>query len=371
MNVGLLGCGWIAAWGHARGIPQAGSWQVVAVADRDPTLAAQVGAQFDLAPDRCLSGLDDLLAVDEVELVCVLTPPSLHREHVEAIAAAGRHVACEKPFALTLADADAMLEAAAAAGVVLSVFHNHLYFDEHQLARRLIDGGAIGEVEGVVINGLGGRPWSGAEGWHPDWRRTPVLGGGGALIDSGLHALYLTEHYFGTSPSWVSAVTVPPVGGDRVETYAYTHLGFPTGVASVGSGWGGGPAHLEIFGREARICMEFRTTDGYFGAQPQSVQVVAGDKVIEEHQLPDRQFQLFTPALYEAIEARVRDPHSGFRISGEQGREAVELVLASYASAARGQVVQLPLRHDDPVYSGGLLALTKGAGIDTGTGSGT
>jgi predicted dehydrogenase len=105
--------------------------------------------------------------------------------------------------------------------------------------------------------------------------------------------------------------------------------------------------------------MEFRTTDGYFGTQPKSLQVVAEEKVVEEFHVPDRQFQLFTPALYHAIEERVRDPRSGFRISGEQGREALELVLASYASAARGHVVHLPLRRDDPVYAGGLLALVR------------
>lgn len=359
MNVALLGCGWIAGWGHARGIPEVDSWNVVAVADPDAALAAQVGAQFGLTDDRCLSGVDDLLAVDEVELVCVLTPPNLHREHVEMIARSGRHIACEKPFALTLADADAMLEAAAAANVVLSVFHNHLYFDEHQVARRLVEEGAIGDVEGMVVNGLGGRPWSGAAGWHPEWRRTPSLGGGGALIDSGLHGLYLTEHYFGTSPSWVSAVTAPPTGEDRVETYAYAHLGFSSGIAAVGSGWGGGPAHFEIFGRDGRICMEFRTTDGYFGTQPKSVQLVVDERVVEELHVPDRQFQLFTPALYRAIEERVRDPRTGYQISGEQGREAVELVLACYASAARGHVVNLPLRRDDPIYDGGILALVR------------
>lgn len=359
MNVALLGCGWIAGWGHGRGIPEVESWNVVAVADQDRSQAAQVGAQFGLREDRCLSSVEELLVLDEVDLVCVLTPPSMHRQHVEAIVQSGKHVACEKPFALTLADADAMLEAAAAAGVVISVFHNHLYFDEHQLARRLIDDGAIGDVEGIVIDGLGGRPWSGAEGWHPEWRRTPALGGGGALMDSGLHALYLTELYFGTSPGWVSAVTVPPVGGDQVETYAYAHLGFPGGVASVGSGWGGGPAHIEVFGREARISMEFRTTDAYFGAQPKSVQVIVGDTIVDEHHVPDRQLQLFTPGLYRAIEERTSDPSSQFGISGERGREAVELVLASYASAARGHVVQLPLRRNDPVYAGGLPALVS------------
>jgi len=367
MNVALLGCGWIAGWGHGRGIPEVDSWHVVAVADQDPAQAAQVGAQFALPEDRCLGSVEELLAVDDIELVCVLTPPSMHREHVEAVVRSGRHVVCEKPFALNLADADAMLEAAAAAGVVISVFHNHVYFEEHQLARRLINDGAIGEVEGIVIDGLGGRPWSGSEGWHPEWRRTPALGGGGALMDSGLHGLYLTEHYFASSPLWVSAVTVPQAGRDQVETYAYAHLGFPGGVASLASGWGGGPAHFEIFGREARISMEFRYTDAYFGAQPLSVQVIAGDKVVGEHHVPDRGFQLFTPGLYRAVEERLRDPGSGFRISGEQGREAVELVLASYASAARGHVVQLPIRRDDPVYSGGLPALAGATGATGAT----
>ena len=358
MKVALLGCGWIAGWGHARALPQVSSWEVVAVADPSQVRASAVAEQLSVDRRRCMSTLDELLELDDVELVAVLTPPHLHRQQVEAIVAAGKHVACEKPFALTLADADAMLEAADAAGVSVSVFHNHVCYEEHQIGRRLVDEGAIGDVEGIVVNGLGARPWAGAEEYRPEWRRDPGLGGGGALMDAGIHGLYLTEHYFGTSPSWVGATMVPTVGSDHVETYAYVQLGYAGGVATVGIGWGGGPAHLEVFGRKGRISMAFDSTVGYFGQQPESVRLVTGGKLAAEHPVADRDFQLFTPAIYEGIAERVRDPSTWWRLSGEQGREALELVLAAYASAARREVVPLPLRRGDPVYAAGL------AGID-------
>lgn len=357
MKVALLGCGWIAGWGHARAIPRVPSWEVVAVADTVLAQAQDVGGQLGLDPEQCFDSLDALLAIDDLELVCVLTPPSLHREQVEAIVQTGRHVACEKPFALTLADADAMLEAANAANVVVSVFHNHVYYDEHQLGYKLVQDGAIGEVEGVVINGLGARPWSGAQGWKPEWRRKPTLGGGGALMDSGIHGLYLSEFYFGTSPSWVSATTSPSLSKDSVETYAYVQLGFPNGIAAVGSGWGGGPGQIEIFGQEGRISMEFDVTEGAFGGQPKATRVVSNGQLISEHHVQDRDSHLFLPGIYEAIEGRVHNADSGFSISGEQGREAIELVLAAYASSVRGEKVPLPIRRSDPIYDLGLLGL--------------
>lgn len=359
MRVALLGCGWIAGWGHARAIPQVDSWEIVAVADPSDRRTVELGDQLGLSRSQCLGSLDEILARNDVEMVCILTPPHLHREQVELIARAGLHIACEKPFALNLADADAMLEAADTAGVSISVFHNHAYFDEHNVARRLIDEGAIGEVEGVMINGLGARPWSGAEEYRPDWRRDPSLAGGGSLMDNGIHALYLTEHYFQTSPSWVSATTLPRVGAGEVETYAYVQLGYPNGIASVAVGWGGGPANIEIYGRQARISIPFSPTDGHTSAQPSVVRVISDAKIVAEHPVVDREFQMFTPEIYKAIEERTRDASSGFRISGEQGREALELVLAAYASASRGHVVELPLRRDDPVYSKGLSALVE------------
>ena len=112
---------------------------------------------------------------------------------VRDAAAAGKHIVCEKPFALSLADADEMIAACQAAGVTLAIYHNYLYYFEHRLASRLIAEGAIGDVVATEICGLGSRPWLGAERFKPGWRFEAALAGGGVLMDIGVHSFYLTE----------------------------------------------------------------------------------------------------------------------------------------------------------------------------------
>src|ERR1035441_5445671 len=145
MRFGLVGCGWIVERDHVPAMLRSDEVEIVATADVSPERSRLVGAIAGLKLDACYDDYHELLARDDVEVVSVATPPGTRVQIVRDAAAAGKHVVCEKPFALTLAEADEMIQACEAAGVTLSMYHNYLYYAEHRLAQKLIAEGAIGE----------------------------------------------------------------------------------------------------------------------------------------------------------------------------------------------------------------------------------
>ncbi|WP_307115392.1 Gfo/Idh/MocA family protein [Sinomonas atrocyanea] len=129
----------------------------------------------------------------ELDLVVLGTPPALHRD--QAIAAAGRglHVVVDKPFAPSVEDAQAMVDAAAAAGVVLTVFQNRRWDGDFLTVADLIGSGRLGEVHTFE---------SRFEWWRPEgfgnWRDTAgVEDGGGLLADLGSHLIDQAVRLFG------------------------------------------------------------------------------------------------------------------------------------------------------------------------------
>ena len=193
MRFGLIGGGWIVERCHAPSMLRVDDLQVVAVADPAPGRAELVGELFGLLACDCVTDYRELLARNDIDAVSIGTPPATHREIIEAVAAAGKHLICEKPLATTLADADACIAAAEGAGITLAMYHNYLYYHGPRVAKELVDSGVIGTVIATEIRGMGLRPWVGNEAYRPGWRFTVDQGGGGALMDAGVHALYLTE----------------------------------------------------------------------------------------------------------------------------------------------------------------------------------
>ncbi len=129
--------------------------------------------------------LEDVLRDQSVQAVVLATPHSLHRDQAIAAAQAGKHVFCEKPLALRLADAQAMLAACRDAGVVLAVGHNRRFWPAMQALKRIVDSGDLGEllhVEGHNSNENSNRVTGG-------WRTLEAESPGGGFTGAGLHAL--------------------------------------------------------------------------------------------------------------------------------------------------------------------------------------
>jgi 1,5-anhydro-D-fructose reductase (1,5-anhydro-D-mannitol-forming) len=196
---GVVGFGWVARDYAAPGIVAAGG-RIAAVADPDPGArrhAAALGA-------RAYASAEAMLADPGVGAVYVATPNHLHRAAVEAAAAAGRPVLCEKPMAATLEDAEAMAAAVARAGVPYGTAFDQRHHPAHAAVREAVVVGAIGTVTAVRIAYA---CWVDA-GWARDnWRADPCRAGGGALMDLAPHGLDLVEFLLGEPVEDVAALT--------------------------------------------------------------------------------------------------------------------------------------------------------------------
>ena len=115
------------------------------VAGADPRSEARARFEQDFA-GRAYERVEDMCADPRVEVVYVSTPHQYHVENVAAAAAAGRHILCEKPMALTVADCAAMIEAACGAGVALVVGHSHSFDAPVRVAREIVESGVYGDV---------------------------------------------------------------------------------------------------------------------------------------------------------------------------------------------------------------------------------
>jgi scyllo-inositol 2-dehydrogenase (NAD+) len=140
LPIGVLGLGRMGQV-HARhlaGVPEA---RLVAVVSRRPTMAQEMATRYGA---RAYTSYGDFLADRELRAVVIASHTHEHREHVEAAAAAGLAIFCEKPLALSLEDADVALDAVDAAGVPLQMGLMRRFDPPYVQARRQIEEGAIG-----------------------------------------------------------------------------------------------------------------------------------------------------------------------------------------------------------------------------------
>ena len=175
LRVGIIGCGNIST-AYLQLASMFKGYDIVAVADINMDNARARATEFDVRAQT----VDDLLAAADVDLVINLTIPAAHVDVSRAILKAGKHVYSEKPFVLSLAEAQELGDIAKAEGVRIGSAPDTFMGGSHQLARNLIDAGAIGKVTSgtaVVMS-------SGMEDWHPN----PDFffqKGGGPILDLG------------------------------------------------------------------------------------------------------------------------------------------------------------------------------------------
>src|SRR5580765_5870251 len=122
---------------------RAAGFEVRALVGRDPERTARRAERLGI--QHACASLADALALNGVEAVTIAAPPDAHAALAIEACDAGRHVICEKPFALDAREAEAMCAAAARAGVTALVGHEFRWAPDRSLAARAIAGGAIGE----------------------------------------------------------------------------------------------------------------------------------------------------------------------------------------------------------------------------------
>ena len=189
---GVAGCGWVARDHALPALTATPGARVVALHDRDPAAMALLGSAAPAHTD-----LGAFLATPGLDAVYVAVPNAAHREVVEAAAAAGKAVLCEKPLAADVADARAMVGAARDAGVLLGTAYDQRWHPAHVRLRELVP--ELGTVTALRIVYCCWLPadWTPDGRPHDNWRVDRARAGGGAAIDLAPHGLDLAGMLLG------------------------------------------------------------------------------------------------------------------------------------------------------------------------------
>lgn len=130
---------------HLKGLVEKGI-EVAAICDIDEVLLKEQQEKYGISDEKCFTDWKELLKLDHMNTVLIITPDQLHREMSEAFLAAGKHVMCEKPLAIVREDLDAIVRAADAAQSKFMVGQICRFTPAFVKAKELIDAGVIGEI---------------------------------------------------------------------------------------------------------------------------------------------------------------------------------------------------------------------------------
>jgi predicted dehydrogenase len=247
----IVGTGAIAA-AHACAIRSVASAQLAGVTDIDATIGRAFAGAWE-AP-FCES-LDALLESVRPDVVVICTPPSTHPELALAAIAAGCHVLCEKPLAVDVCSATAMLDAAAEAGLILTMATKFRYVTDVIRARNMIKLGALGEIH-LIAN-----EFRSPVSMEKRWNSNPALSGGGVLIDNGTHSIDILRYLAGPLDS-VSVTAESSQGALGVEDNARLLGRFSYGAfARVELSWARpavSPYFVQIIGSQGRALIGWK-----------------------------------------------------------------------------------------------------------------
>lgn len=336
---GIVGCGVISTT-HAKCIDELPGAELVAVCDIIEEKARLLAAKY---PAEVYTDYRRMFERSDIDVVNVTTPSGRHAEVAIAAAQAGKHVIVEKPMDVTLAQADAMIDAAAKAGVKLCVISQHRFDPPVVALKKAIDENKLGQLN------FGGShtKWYRSQDYYDsgEWRGTWALDGGGALINQSIHYVDLLTYMMGPVAE-ISAYTATRAHERiEVEDIAVAALKFKSGALGLLEGntaaYPGLCARLDIYGSDGSVVIEndrvkdwnLRSGEQYL-SDDGPVGVIAGTSSHDIwHHSHRKQMQDMLDALAED-----REP----LVNGYEGRRALQIVLGVYESARTGKPVRLP-----------------------------
>ena len=324
---GIIGCGDIANKAVAPAVNEDPNSTLVAFAsssqERAEDFTARHGAQ------RAYSDLDAFLADPEVDVVYAASRVYEHLPQTAAAAAAGKHVVCEKPMALTDAECQEMISACHEAGVNLAIAYYRRYYPHNRKIKEIIDQGRLGTpiLVRMVLTGN----YNPAPDDPKYWRIDPAKSAGGPIADVGSHRLDLLCHWFG-DPVAVAARTETLVHSYPADDSDVLLIKMAGGVQVTASfHWSIGVGHdtMEIFGTEGALFSA--PTDG-----PGLVLKTAAGT--EEFSLPHAENRHLP--LIQDFSARVLAGEPPL-YPGEEGAKSTRIIESSFEASRTNRWVDL------------------------------
>ncbi len=321
---------------------------VVAVCDPDPSRSVPVSERIGAA----VCSFEDVIARDDVDVVHVCTPPSLHLDQCLAALAAGKHVVCEKPVVASLSDVDRLIEAeAAAAGRLMPVFQYRF-------------GNGLQQVKALVREGVAGRAYTSSVevAWRrrPDYYAAPWRGRwatelGGVLLSQAVHALDMLTYIVGP-PGRVFCRTSTRVNDIEVEDCVAAALEMHDGSLATVSATLGSPEeitrhrfHFEGFSAESNPQPYSSSTKPWTITPDTPETAAAVERVLGAWVDGPEEWHGQFARLADALDSGDDPP-----VTLADARASLELLTALYSSARTGVDQRLPIENNHPLYGSWL-----------------
>ena len=342
---GVIGCGGIA---NRRTIPEgiapAKNSKLEAVMDVNEEVARAVAKKY--GAKKYYTQERDALKDPDVDAVYIATPNHLHAQQAIDAAEYGKHVLCEKPLALSVKESEDIISACRKNGVKLQVGFMMRFHACHQEATKIIRQGLIGHP-------VMGRAQLTC--WYPEipgaWRQNPKMGGGGCLMDLGMHCIDLLRMFLGEVVE-VSAFTDTLVFKYPVEDTSIVTLGFDTKAYGVVDNVFNIPDasaqnRLEIYGTKGCILSDGTIGQESAGKLKTYVQKeakdyeaaqrreAAGMRIGETSPTPVNMYRAEVEHFINCVQKDLEPINSGY-----EATKNLQIVLAAYESSKTGKKIK-------------------------------
>jgi predicted dehydrogenase len=342
-KVAILGAGFISdihLESFARFVPDA---QVTAVFSRTAEHAQELAKHWGIP--QWFTDIDELIAKADCDVVDICLPNFLHHRATVAAARAGKHVIVEKPFCVTLEEADDMIAVCREHGRKLMYAEELCFAPKYERIRHLAKEGAVGDI--YMLKQLEKH-----SGPHSDWFWNVDQSGGGVLMDMGCHAFGWFRWMLGGAPVvksvWATMDTVRHKARTRGEDNSICVVEFENGVIGLAEdSWakpGGMDDRIEVYGSKGVSFADlFRgnaastySEEGYNYAAEKAGSTQGWTFTIFE--------EVFNQGYPHELQHFIRCVRENEKplITGEDGRAVLEMIYAAYASARSGAKVALP-----------------------------
>jgi predicted dehydrogenase len=332
----------IAAY-HAQAIAQTTGGRLIGVTSRSAAAVATFAQKH--AVPFSTTRIEELIAHPDINVICVTTPSGAHLEPALAAIKAGKHVIIEKPLEITTARADQIIHAAEKAGVKLAPIFQARFGKGAQTVKAALDAGRLGKL--VLASAY--IKWHRTAQYYSGWKGTLALDGGGAVINQSIHGLDLLQWFAGLPAEIFAWKTRRVHTGIEAEDTACASLRYPGGalgsIEATTAAWPGWSRRIEICGEHGSVSLE----DDHI-ARWDFTKAEPGDEAIRSAKLDNAlgsgagspnaiSFAGHQRQIQDLIDA-IRE-NRPLAIEGREGRKAVALVNALYASTESGKPVLL------------------------------
>jgi predicted dehydrogenase len=341
VKVGIIGSQFQADI-HVASIQMGAEAEVVAIASPTPGHAHRLAARHGVP--RWFTDYREMLADPELEMVTITAPNRLHCQMTLDIAAAGKHVVCEKPLCMTLDEADRMIEACERAGVLLLYAEELFFTPKYVKAKEMADQGAFGRVYLVKQSEKHYGP-------HADWFWDVEQSGGGVLMDMGCHGIAFCSWFFDRprlERVTAHGGTYVHAARTRGDDTCFVILEFEGGrVGIVEDSWartGGMDDRVEVFGSSGCTYANLHMgnalptfSDTGYGYAVEKAPTTIGWSYPVFEELWNYGFPQEMQHFARCVRGRETP-----RATGEDGRFAQRVMFAAYESMGSGCGVEMP-----------------------------